>query len=149
MEIIKLTPKDTLDFKNLVEIFNEVFENNNEIPNDSHLSKLLANSDFRVFVVKLNSKVIGGLTMYILHGYYSIKPTAYIYDVGIIPPFQGQGYGKALLKYVCTYCEENGFEEAYVEAESEDLDAVNFYRKTNFSTEMNATHFTYNFKNEN
>jgi aminoglycoside 3-N-acetyltransferase I len=46
---------------------------------------------------------------------------------------------------VCKFCAQQGFEDAYVEAEADDIDAVGFYRKTKFSTELNATHFTYTF----
>jgi aminoglycoside 3-N-acetyltransferase I len=53
--------------------------------------------------------------------------------------------GKALIAEVCKYCEQNGFDEAYVEAESDDLDAVLFYQKTKFSTSIAATHFVYSF----
>jgi aminoglycoside 3-N-acetyltransferase I len=97
------------------------------------------------FVVKVNNKVVGGLTIYVLHGYYGTKPIAYIYDVGIAPEFQGKGFGKALIAQVCDFCKTNGFEDAYVEAERDDIGAVNFYRKTKFSNEINAIHFTYSF----
>lgn len=149
MEIKKLNKNETSDFRNLVEIFKNVFEHEEQISNNEHLETLLSNPDFMVFVVRQNNKVIGGLTIYILHRYYGKKPVAYMYDVGIAPEFQGQGLGKALIAEVCKYCEDNGFEDAYVEAESDDIDAVNFYRKTKFSSEMKAIHFTYTFGNEN
>jgi aminoglycoside 3-N-acetyltransferase I len=145
MEIRKLDKSDILDFIDLIKIFKKVFENSNQIPENEYLIRLLSNSDFMVFVVKSKGKVLGGLTIYILHSYYSIKPIAYIYDVGITPNHQGQGLGKKLIEEVGRYCKENGFEEAYVEAESDDIDAVNFYRKTNFTGELNAVHFTYTF----
>jgi aminoglycoside 3-N-acetyltransferase I len=145
MEIKRLNQNETADFKNLIEIFIEVFENSVEIPNNQHLSKLLSNPNFMVFVAKINDKVVGGLTIYVLHQYYSEKPLAYIYDVGIAPDFQGKGIGKALLIECCNFCEVNGFDEAYVEAESDDMDAVSFYRKTKFSKETLAVHFTYSF----
>lgn len=144
MEIKKLDNYDISDFVNLIEIFKDVFENDEPIPDNEHLGKLLSNPDFLVFVVQLNGEVVGGLTIYILHRYYGTKPVAYIYDVGITPELQGQGLGKELISVVCQFCADNGFEDAYVEAESDDVDAVNFYRKTKFSSEMNATHFTYN-----
>jgi aminoglycoside 3-N-acetyltransferase I len=143
MEIRKLNHNEVSDFRSLVEIFKEVFENEEPISDNEHLCKLLSNPDFKVFVVRKNNKVVGGLTIYILHRYYDNKPVAYIYDVGVTPDFQGQGLGKALIEEVCKYCKDNGFEDAYVEAESDDLDAVNFYRKTKYSSEMNAIHFTY------
>ena len=148
MEIKKLNRNEFLDFRDLVEIFKEVFENEEPISDNEHLDKLLSNPDFMVFVVRKNNKVVGGLTIYILHRYYGKNPIAYIYDVGVTPDFQGQGLGKALIEEVCRYCKENGFEDAYVEAESDDIDAVNFYRKTKYNSEMNAIHFTYTFDNE-
>lgn len=145
MEIKKLNQTEISDFRNLIEIFNDVFDNGTYTPDTKYLSRLLSNADFMVFVVKENDKVVGGLTIYVLHSYYVEKPIAYIYDVGITPNFQGQGFGKALISEVCNYCKLNGFEDAYVEAESDDIDAIGFYRKTKISSEMNATHFTYNF----
>lgn len=143
MEIKKLNSGSLANFKSLIEIFKDVFENDEPIANDEQLGKLLNNPDFFVFVVLLNNKVVGGLTIYVLHRYYDTKPIAYIYDVGISPDFQGQGLGKALIAEVCNFCKKNGLEDAYVEAESDDIDAVSFYRKTKFSSEMNAIHFTY------
>jgi aminoglycoside 3-N-acetyltransferase I len=147
MEIKKLNSNSLTNFKSLIEIFKEVFENDEPIADDEQLGKLLSNPDFFVFVVMSNSKVVGGLTIYVLHGYYGTKPTAYIYDVGVSPSFQGQGLGKALIAEVCNFCKQNDFEDAYVEAESDDIEAVEFYRKTKFSSEMNAIHFTYDFSN--
>jgi aminoglycoside 3-N-acetyltransferase I len=145
MGIKQLHQTETTDFKNLIAIFKTVFENDAAIPGNDHLSRLLANPDFIVFVVRVNGQVVGGLTIYILHQYYSEKPLAYIYDVGIAPEFQGKGLGKALIEAVCNFCKTNGFDDAYVEAEEDDTDAVNFYRKTRFSSEMAARHFTYSF----
>jgi len=145
MEITKLKTSDTADFKSLIEIFNHVFENNLQVPDTTHLNKVLSNPDFMVFVVKTNGKVVGGLTVYVLHQYYNHKPQAYIYDVGISPDYQRKGFGKALMQAVCNFCEQNGFESGYVEAERDDTDAVNFYRKTKPGNEMNAVHFTYTF----
>ena len=148
MEIAILDKSEISDFINLIEIFQEVFETEVQIPDKDHLAGILANPDFLVFVIKISGNVVGGLTIYVLHRYYSTKPIAYIYDVGVKPNHQGQGLGKALIAEVCKYCKNNGFEDAYVEAESDDIDALNFYRKTKFSSEMNATHFTYNFDDE-
>jgi len=145
MEIKKLNSDRLTDFKELIKIFKEVFENDEPIASDEQLEKLLSNPDFFVFVVMSNSKVVGGLTIYVLHRYFGTKPIAYIYDVGIRYEFQGQGFGKSLIAEVCNFCKQNNFEDAYVEAESEDIDAVSFYRKTKFSSELNAIHFTYDF----
>jgi aminoglycoside 3-N-acetyltransferase I len=149
MEIKKLNSDSLIDFKSLIEIFKLVFENNEPIADNGQMEKLLSNPDFFVFVVKSNNKVVGGLTIYVLHRYFGTKPIAYIYDVGVSPDFQRQGLGKALIAEVCNFCKQNDFEDAYVEAESDDIDAVEFYRKTEFSSEMKAIHFTYDLSDEN
>jgi aminoglycoside 3-N-acetyltransferase I len=148
MKIKKLNSDSLTDFKSLIEIFKEVFENDEPIANDEQLRKLLRNPDFFVFVAVSNSKVVGGLTIYVLHRYFGTKPVAYIYDVGVSPALQGQGIGKALIAEVCNFCKQNDFEDVYVEAESDDVDAVSFYRKTKFSSELNAIHFTYDLSDE-
>lgn len=148
MDIKKLNSDSLNDFKSLLEIFNVVFENEGSIASDEQLSKLLLNPDFYVFVVMSNNKVVGGLTIYVLQSYYGTRPIAYIYDVGISPDYQGQGLGKALIAAVCSFCKQNDFEDAYVEAESDDMDAVNFYRKTNFSSEQKTIHFTYDLSDK-
>jgi GNAT superfamily N-acetyltransferase len=56
-----------------------------------------------------------------------------------------QGLGKHLIAEVCNYCRANGFGAAYVEAESDDKAAVEFYRKTKYSSLTKAIHFTYDF----
>lgn len=149
MEIKKLNHNEVSDLRNLVEIFKNVFENEEQISDNEQLGKLLSNPDFLVFIIRKNNRVVGGLTIYILHRYYGTKPIAYIYDVGITPEFQGQGLGKTLIAEACKYCKDNGFEDAYVQAESDDIDAVSFYRRTKFSSEMNAIQFTYTFDSEN
>ena len=146
-EIQKLNRNEVEDFRDLVKIFKDVFENEEQISEKKQLAKVLSNPDFMVFVVRQNDKIVGGLTIYILQRYYGTKPVAYIYDVGVSPDFQGKGLGRSLIAEVCKYCKDNGFEDAYVEAESDDVDAVNFYKKTKFSSEMNAIHFTYSFEN--
>ena len=146
MDIMKLDTHDTDDFKALINIFNEVFENENKRIGEQYISKLLCNPDFFVVVAKVNKKVVGGLSVYILHSYYEEKPMAYIYDVGIAPDFQRKGIGQKLMNFLRDYCLKNGFHDAFVEAELGDHQAVNFYRKTPFSIEMEVMQFTYSFK---
>ena len=146
MDLKKLNSNEISDFRNLIEIFKEVFENADEVPNDQHLAKLLSNQDFVVFVVKIDNKVVGGLTLYVLQSYYNVKPMAYIYDVGIATNYQGRGLGKALIAKVCDFCDTSGFEDAFVQAEDSDTNAIDFYRKTNPTNEMMARHFTYSFQ---
>lgn len=149
LELKILSSQDTDDFIKLIRIFGDVFEIENlKILDNNYLKSLLDKPDFLVLIGKYNNEVIGGLAVYILHRYYSTKPVAYIYDVGVMPNHQRKGVGKKLISYLTKYCEENGFEDAYVEAETEDLQAVNFYKTTKITSELQATHFTYSFDKE-
>lgn len=148
MKIKKLDQLELSEFRSLIAIFNEVFENDKPIPENNYLSKLLSNPNFMVFVVMLNNEVVGGLTVYILQRYYSPQPSAFIYDVAISPNFQRRGLGKALIEHVSSFCKENGYYEAFVDAEFDDLDAVNFYKATPVSNVMSVVQFTYSFAYE-
>lgn len=102
---------------------------------------MLSNIDFLVFVAKQNHKIVGGLTVYVVHQYYSNKPQAYIYDLAVLEKYQRKGIGRNLIEAVKLYCKENDFEEAFVQAEKVDNYAVDFYRKTSPSSVKDAVHF--------
>lgn len=147
MEVKKLNSDEVADFRKLLEVFKEVFETEAEIPGEAHLHALLSSAGFMAFVVRVNNQVAGGVTLYVLQRYFGHKPIAYLYDVGIAPGFQGKGLGKLLITEVCGYCRANGFDEVYVEAERDDVGAVAFYRRTKYTHEQEAVHFTYSFNN--
>jgi len=65
--------------------------------------------------------------------------------MGIRYDFQRKGIRKKLIGRLVQYCRENDFDHAFVEAETEDIHAVNFYRSTPVSSELNAVQFTYSF----
>lgn len=145
VEIKLLDSKSVQEFEELLKIFHKVFEHDVALPSKEYVKSLLSKDDFKVFVAKVEGSVVGGLTIYVLHSYYVEQPQAFIYDVGITPDVQGKGIGKLLLKEVITYCKNNGYSEAFVEAEGDDDEAIAFYRKTKPDFEMNAIQFTYSF----
>ena len=151
MDIKKLLSKDVNDFLKLIQVFENVFEwENLKFPTQTHLQKLLNNSNFFVFVAKNGDKLIGGLTAHVLDRYDNPKPSVYVYDLAVLPNYQRKGIGKKLMATLNEYCDKNGFNEVFVQAETDDLQAINFYRTTPISDELKATHFTYSFnKNKN
>lgn len=141
-----LTNKDTDCFSELIKVFEKAFEwENFSLPSNTHLQRLLNNERFLVFVAKTNHNLVGGLTVHVLDRYDSEKPSAYIYDIAVSPIYQRKGIGTLLIATLNDYCQKNGFSEVYVQAESDDHHAVNFYRKTPNTSELQATHFTYSF----
>ena len=139
-----LLPESVHNFTELIKIYHTVFDMDNDgIPGENYLKKLLQKDDFLVFVAKADDKVVGGLTVYILHGYYTTKPTAYIYDVGVCVEYQRKGVGRHLLSALLDYCKVRNYECAYVEAEASDKNALAFYRSIRISSELHAIQFTY------
>ncbi len=148
IEIRKLNPTDIDDFSDLIKVFEEVFEWENFIfPKSNHLQRLLDNPNFLVFIGETDKKLVGGITVHVLDRYDTEKPSAYIYDLAVITDFQRKGIGKFIIATLNDYCKQNGFSEVFVQAETDDIRAVNFYKTTPISSELNATHFTYSFDN--
>ncbi len=145
IEIKQLLTDDISLFTDLIYLFEHVFEMENfQIPSQKHLQSVLDNKDFFAIVAIKDNRVVGGLTVYILHQYYYEKPLAYIYDLAVSIQLQRQGIGKRLIDFTNTLCKEKGYEEVFVQAEKEDEHAVDFYRSTN-AAEKDVSHFYYSF----
>lgn len=148
--IKQLTAADANAFAQLLRIYESVFEwEAFTLPGNAHLQRMLANPAFLVFVAVHENETIGGLTIHLLPRYDSEKYSAYIYDVGVSENFQRRGIGQQLIAAAAAYCKANGCSEMFVQAETEDEHAVQFYRKTPVSSELHAVHFTYSFDNGN
>lgn len=134
---------DLETFRELIHLFNLVFELPPGIAPDDHLIRQLQRSDFYVFVAEKGDQVVGGLTMYELQQYHSTKPLGYVYDLAVAVEHQRQGIGKQILSTARDCCRQKGFEEMYVQAEQEDQHAVDFYHSTTPSEIEVAVHFSY------
>jgi aminoglycoside 3-N-acetyltransferase I len=131
VEIKKLVNTDLHQFKELIRVFEDVFEMENvKLPTDSYLQQLLEKKDFFVFTASVNNKVVGGLTSYMLPQYYSEHSLAYIYDLAVITSFQRQGIGKLLIAAINDYCKKAGIEKVFVQADDTDDYALEFYHSS-------------------
>src|SRR5690606_28677662 len=125
-------------------VFEGVFDWENFIfPKTKHLQRLLDNSNFLVFAATSDKKLVGGLTAHVLDRYDTEKPSAYIYDLAVITDFQRKGVGKLIISNLNEDSKKYVINEVFVKAESDDIQAMNFYRTTPISNEIKATHFTY------
>lgn len=146
IEIKKLIPKDLDQFTALIRVFKQVFEwEDLPFPTRKHLQKVLANPYVIVLIAKADQKVVGGLTAHLLDRYNSENPSAYVYDLAVLPDFQRNGIGSKLMTSLLDYGASHGFQEVFVQTETNDCQAVNFYRSTPITSELQATHFTYSF----
>ena len=142
--IIKLGEEDLERFRQVINMFKDVFEIGPfQVPESTHLQRLLGKSDFLVFAAIEGDKVVGGLTAHVLDQYYAEKPSAYIYDLAVDTNYQRQGIGTKLITEVTDYCRDKGFGEVFVQAEKVDDYAIDFYRSIRPTEEVQAVHFSY------
>lgn len=141
-EIRQLNKEDVHLFKKLVELFREVFEDDQPQLAGTGQSNPLQRPDFIAYVILNEHGVIGGLTAYELANYYSGIPEIFIYDIAIKTAYQRKGLGKMLLREIMKYARYLGAKEVFVMAHAEDRQAVDFYTKAGGEGEA-VVSFTY------
>ena len=133
------------EFYELLSVFSKVFEWEEEkYPNKDYLVKLLEKTSFLAIVAKSGIEVVGGLTAYILDSYQEEVSSIYIYDLGVKEEFQNRGVGKSLINFLIGYSRNNNIKDIFVDTEQIDNeDAIAFYRKTSFDSEIKVLQYTY------
>lgn len=143
-QILRLQQNDLERFVDLIKLFDKVFDMESfSWPQESHLRELLNKDDFEVWVALKSNTVVGGLTTYLFKQYYSEKPIAYIYDLAVAEDHRRKGIGKNLIETVKKCYAMSGFEDIFVQAETVDKNALEFYRSTNPSREEKMIYFSY------
>lgn len=148
IKISRIQENEITRFIELVALLNEVFEESNKVASENQLKKLLKDPGFYAITAIKEDKIIGGLTAYKLEKYYTDKSELYIYDIAVNVELQNQGIGRTLIDYLKNYSLNNGIETIFVEAHSEDKQAIKFYESTfgkgekvdHFSFEINTSH---------
>ncbi|NND31320.1 MAG: GNAT family N-acetyltransferase [Saprospiraceae bacterium] len=147
IEVITLSNHDIAKFKELIDVYVSVFELENfSYPGQNQLVKLLNNPGSVVLVAMHHGKVTGGLTAHILQTYEWPSPTVYVSDLAVSADYQRQGIGKRLIEGLKNFCAGQGYQQFFIQAESDDHQAVNFYRSTPISEEIHAIQFNYNIE---
>src|SRR5690606_1320073 len=109
VQIKKLGNEDIEQFKELIMVFENVFEMENfSMPPETHLKQLLQKDNFMVFTALAANRVVGGLTAYTLQQYYSTSSLVYVYDLAVKNELQRKGIGKKLMKSITDHCREKG-----------------------------------------
>jgi aminoglycoside 3-N-acetyltransferase I len=128
----------------LIALYAEVFELDNfTLEKKDHLLNLL-NKDETIFYVAVNGNtVVGGLTAYTLPSVYNRKSEVYLYDLAVAKNYQRQGIGTKLIEYLKIYCRTINVSDIFVQADTVDEGALNFYRKIG-GDENDVRHFEFN-----
>lgn len=139
----RLGKQDVPVFQKLIQIFKEVFEMEETMEaSEIYLMKLLEKRDFIAYGVFLDEEIVGGLTAYELMMYHGNYFEVFIFDIAVKPAFQRKGLGRMLLLSLEKYCKQNDIKVMFVEANEEDVHAVDFYHSTGGKAEK-VVHFNY------
>jgi aminoglycoside 3-N-acetyltransferase I len=143
MVIKRLARSDAANFGRLVRLFREVFQmDDRNAVADDQLAPLLDDERFIAYAIIRNNDVLGGLTAYLLPGYYRPSCEVFIYDVAIHPDHQRKGLGWKLFTSFQEYCGQHGLPEIFVSAHEEDTHALSFYRAMGAKAEK-VVHFNF------
>ncbi len=153
-KISRIQQNDINRFVELIQLINQVFEEPNRVASERQLKKLLNKGNFHAIAAIKEEEIIGGLTAYELESYYTDKNELYIYDIVVKTELHNKGIGKELINYLKDYSKNKGIKTIFVEANSEDEQAVNFYKSTfgkgekvdHFNLEIKTTHNNGNHK---
>jgi aminoglycoside 3-N-acetyltransferase I len=142
-KVLKVQPDDLQTFKELLLVFEQVFEMKMfKMPDDPYLLRLLDDRHFMVYVVRIEDVTVGGLTAYVLPSYYFKSSEVYVYDLAVMKQFQRKGLGRKIMSALKDDCKTLGFKEVFVQADLVDAHALEFYRSIGGRAES-VVHFYY------
>ncbi len=142
-QILQLTKKDVAIFRELITLFKNVFEDpDKQNPSPFYLEDLLSRSEFFAFAALQNDQVIGGVTGYELQKYYKAESEFSIYDLAIEPSHQRLGIATSLLEKIKEICDQREINSIFVDAHTEDVEAIKFYESLGYGQGESVTQFT-------
>jgi aminoglycoside 3-N-acetyltransferase I len=138
----RLASKNITELRALLELYIHVFGDQKMPEDTSYLSKRIASENTLFFVAEQDGVILAGATAYILPSIYGDYDELYIYDMAVHADRQRQGIGSALLGYIKEYAKAHGVRYIYVQADTEDIHARNFYKK-NGGIEEDVRHYDF------
>ncbi len=100
-DIRPLSPKDIALFREMLDLFGEVFDEaktySSAQPSDGYLRKLLGGEQFVGLAAVADAAVIGGLAAYELKKFEQARSEFYIYDLAVTAAHRRRGVATALI----------------------------------------------------
>lgn len=143
MNVSRLKAGDRSEARELFKTMAAVFEEEHEALSDAYVDRLLANEGFWALAAFEENKIVGGMTAHILPMTKAEISELFIYDVAVAKEHQRKGVGKALLTELRRLAALSGIKVCFVPADSEDIHALDFYRKAG-GIPSAVTYFTFN-----
>ncbi len=108
-------------------------------PSDAYVAALLAKPDYIVVAAFEGSKVVGGLTAYVLDKGEQERREIYIYDLAVAEDYRRQGIATALIETLRDIALSRGAYVIFVQADLEDAPAIALYNS--LGRQETAHHF--------
>jgi aminoglycoside 3-N-acetyltransferase I len=148
-QIKKLTPSDIKTAQELFILFKKVFEEItitlDELPLTEYIKNILSKESFHVYAAISNNTVIGGITGYEFDLYMKESKEMYIYDLAVDTACRRNGIARSLIDTMTEDARQRNISTVFVEAESEDIEAVEFYKSTKAEMLL-VNHFNFTLK---
>jgi aminoglycoside 3-N-acetyltransferase I len=126
--------------RQLLSVFALAFESD-YLVDDAYLDQMREHPSTLVLAAYIGEDIVGGLVaceLLPIHG----EKEMYIYDIVVHPQYQRQGVGVRLIQQLKEEAKCRGVKTVFVEAESEDVGAVAFYRSIG-GEEVGVHHFNF------
>ncbi|WP_374581606.1 N-acetyltransferase family protein [Frankia sp. CiP3] len=123
-------------------LYLDVFDEEGPVLDDAYLRHLLEEGRALFFVAEAQGEVIGAVTAYMLPSVYGAYSEMYMYDMAVASAHQRQGIGGRLLTYIKQYCQAAQVKTLFVQADTPDTEARNFYRN-NGGVEEDVRHYDF------
>ncbi len=133
--------KTVNELKDLISVFSLAFESDYSVSHE-YLERIFENNTIIFLGAFLEQKIVGGLVAFEMTPIHGNKEL-YIYDIAVHPEYQKQGIGTRLIESLKAEAKLRGISTIFVEAESNDVDAVSFYRRIG-GEEISVSHFNFN-----
>ena len=111
------------DLESIKDILENEFDN---FWNYSILKSELENPNSIYFVIKIQDKIIGFVGLLVVFDIVDIT------NIVIKKDNRGNGYSSALLEYIINYCKYNNLSQINLEVNTNNIIAINLYKKFNF-----------------
>jgi aminoglycoside 3-N-acetyltransferase I len=128
-----LEPGDAVLLRDMLSMFGRAFGEPatyaERQPDDRYLGNLLASTTFMAVAAVAGSKVIGGVTAYVLQKYEQDRCELYIYDLAVEEHNRRQGVATAMINELQNLAAIRGIYVIFVQADLGDEPAIALYTK--------------------
>ena len=101
--------------------------------------------DYTLYVAERGGEIVGSLALLVMHNLGHLgAPSAILEDVVVAPALQGQGIGKAMIRFVLDFCRTKGCYKLTLASNAKRKRAHAFYLREGMS--LSGHHFDVRFR---